>query len=615
MKAPLKLETAVSISTRKLEDMAFLFKRNPKTAAELVRAMNEQVGKLDGSGDSRKAQEEVTRYLKHVREIMEGNTSGSHSDNGGMTARLDQLSQLAREVYSTDCLYLLLSHLEQIEFDSRKLVVLLFNGLLRRRVGQRSPTVDYLVERPQIIGLLLRGPENPEISLSTGAMLREALQYEQISQIVLYSSQFWRYFDYCTADSFETSTDAFSTVAELLTFHRKLVSSFFDTHMERFIDSINRLLVYPNYVTKRESVKLLSRLILTKANYNLMTTYVSSPHNLKLIMILLGDKSRNIQLEAFNVFKVFVANPHKNKAITDILMKNRDKLLTFLSDFNTDHSKYDDLFVAEKAFVIDQISKLPKIRQKLPLDDQKHSHIRYEQEKCHTIENIQEDKKQEVEDHKHIMKTEKQLQQPNYALLQQQRLRKLQQQKLPPLPPPQTVQQSLQYREIPHFSIKTPQLRQSRSVLGGVNQQSRQLHQQAMMKSSSSSSSHTQNSLEKGPRLDNRMSDCSFSESISLHDHDLPLQKLEPSFLEDGLLSSDEDSSSTTSSPHRHRSQNHAYLNPQISAQNVYKSARKALISAQATSNSNSMASGFGGRLTIPKHTQLSSTSPINQGK
>ena len=50
-------------------------------------------------------------------------------------------------------------------------------------------------------------------------------------------------------------------------------------------------------------------------------------------MNLLRDKSKNIQFEAFHVFKVFVANPNKTAPVKDILVKNKDKLVKFLSDF------------------------------------------------------------------------------------------------------------------------------------------------------------------------------------------------------------------------------------------------------------------------------------------
>lgn len=64
-----------------------------------------------------------------------------------------------------------------------------------------------------------------------------------------------------------------------------------------------------------------------------MTKYISDEANLKLMMMMLLDKSKSIQFEAFHVFKVFVANPNKPPAILKILSKNKEKLATFLKDF------------------------------------------------------------------------------------------------------------------------------------------------------------------------------------------------------------------------------------------------------------------------------------------
>lgn len=112
-----------------------------------------------------------------------------------------------------------------------------------------------------------------------------------------------------------------------------------------------------------------------------MTKYISSADNLKLMMNLLRDKSRNIQFEAFHVFKVFVANPHKTRPIVDILVKNQDKLIHFLGNFHNDrqgtvkkkncHFIYyftknyiseDEQFNDEKAFLIKQIQELQPIQ-------------------------------------------------------------------------------------------------------------------------------------------------------------------------------------------------------------------------------------------------------------
>ena len=57
------------------------------------------------------------------------------------------------------------------------------------------------------------------------------------------------------------------------------------------------------------------------------------------------------------MFKVFVANPNKPKRILDILLRNQEKLIEFLSKFHTDRSE-DEQFNDEKAYLIRQIREL-----------------------------------------------------------------------------------------------------------------------------------------------------------------------------------------------------------------------------------------------------------------
>lgn len=72
----------------------------------------------------------------------------------------------------------------------------------------------------------------------------------------------------------------------------------------QFFNMYNTLIVSNNYVTKRQSLKLLGEILLDRANYSIMTRYIASEANLKLMMNFLRDRSRNIQFEAFHVFKV-----------------------------------------------------------------------------------------------------------------------------------------------------------------------------------------------------------------------------------------------------------------------------------------------------------------------
>jgi len=57
------------------------------------------------------------------------------------------------------------------------------------------------------------------------------------------------------------------------------------------------------------------------------------------------------------VVQVFVANPNKPRPIQEILLRNREKLIEFLSRFHNDRSE-DDQFNDEKAYLIKQIKEM-----------------------------------------------------------------------------------------------------------------------------------------------------------------------------------------------------------------------------------------------------------------
>lgn len=83
-----------------------------------------------------------------------------------------------------------------------------------------------------------------------------------------------------------------------------MCAEFLEVNYDKVFTHYQRLLNSENYVTRRQSLKLLGELLLDRHNFAVMTRYISSPDNLKLMMNMLKEKSRNIQFEAFHVFKV-----------------------------------------------------------------------------------------------------------------------------------------------------------------------------------------------------------------------------------------------------------------------------------------------------------------------
>lgn len=362
--------------------MNFIFKSKARTPQELVRHLRDVVARLDsvspntgsnfgaspsssslsaGSSSSnngtssssearRKATEEVSKTLFAIKTILYG--------DGESDPQPEMVAQLATEVYSSDVLQLLIANIARFEFEAKKDVSQIFNVLLRRQIGSRSPTVEYLTTKPAVLFSALAGYENPDVALNTGMILKEMLRHEPLAKILLYSPNFYTFSEYIEKTTFGISCDAFSNFKEVLTRHKAMVAGFLERNYDPFFTMYTTLLQSPNYVTKRQSLKLLGEILLDRTNFTIMTKYISSEDNLKMMMNLLRDKSKNIQFEAFHVFKVFVANPKKPPQIENILRRNRERLVAFLANFHND--KDDEQFVDEKQYVMQIIESTGK---------------------------------------------------------------------------------------------------------------------------------------------------------------------------------------------------------------------------------------------------------------
>uniref|UniRef100_A0A8B9FE36 Calcium binding protein 39 like n=1 Tax=Amazona collaria TaxID=241587 RepID=A0A8B9FE36_9PSIT len=309
-----------------------LFSKSHKNPAEIVKILKENMAILEKQ--EKKTDKEVSKSLQAMKEILCGT-----ADKEPPT---EIVAQLAQELYNSGLLVTLIANLQLIDFEGKKDVSQIFNNILRRQIGTRSPTVEYISAHPHILFMLLKGYESPSIALRCGIMLRECIRHEPLAKIILFSEQFRDFFKYVEMSTFDIASDAFAT---------------FKAGHES--DDYEKLLHSENYVTKRQSLKLLGELILDRHNFAIMTKYISKPENLKLMMNLLRDKSPNIQFEAFHVFKVFVASPNKTQPIVEILLKNQPKLIEFLSNFQKERTD-DEQFTDEKNYLIKQIRDLKK---------------------------------------------------------------------------------------------------------------------------------------------------------------------------------------------------------------------------------------------------------------
>eukprot|EP00037_Helgoeca_nana_P014637 m.136717 g.136717 ORF g.136717 m.136717 type:complete len:332 (+) comp22643_c0_seq1:298-1293(+) len=329
--------------------MATLKSVKAKSPDDLVLKTVTLLQKAD-SGDKKKAKE-LADCLEATKNTLYG--------VAGAQANPDHLTQIANAAYKLKLILLMIEKLEFVEFEAKKDIVQIFNKLLRRDFGQRNPTVDHIAENKDIIRLLVEGYDKPQVhALSCGLMLRECIKKDQLARLLTENETlFYKFFIYVQNQQFDIAADAFTSFKDLLTSHKILIANFLEKNYEPVMERYGELLKSENYVTRRQSLKLLGELLLDRANFTIMSRYIGDPENLKCMMDMLRDKSKNIQFEAFHVFKVFVANPSKSPAITAILLKNKQKLIDFLAKFQESRAD-DEQFAEEKTYLIRQIKDL-----------------------------------------------------------------------------------------------------------------------------------------------------------------------------------------------------------------------------------------------------------------
>ncbi|KAK5714482.1 Hym1p [Elasticomyces elasticus] len=362
--------------------MAFLFGRNrQRSAQDIVRSTKDLLQRLVKEDvASPKIEEELSRTLVLMKVTLQGTPE--------LEAAPDAVYQLVNGVLAESLLPLLVDSIHRLPFEARKDTQNIISNVFRfRNPGSTSSEPDALKEvlrrQPEIIIALCNGYDRRESASPCGGILKEALKWDAVAAVILYDEPadngkttdiysdvdvtklssgrgvFWKFFSWIDKSSFEVSADAFDCFRLLLTKHKQLVSQYITTNFDRFFSLYNSTLIQSDsYVTKRQSLKLLGELLLDRVFYEVMTKYVDSGDNLKLIMYQLKDDRRMVQYEAFHVFKIFAANPNKSYEVQKFLIMNKQRLLKFLPKFLEERTE-DEQFCDEKAWLVKAIGNLP----------------------------------------------------------------------------------------------------------------------------------------------------------------------------------------------------------------------------------------------------------------
>ncbi|XP_038887041.1 putative MO25-like protein At5g47540 isoform X2 [Benincasa hispida] len=327
--------------TTHLHIMKGLFKPKTRSPVELVRYAHELLLFIDRNEEVREQKRaekmsELNKTISQMRTVLYGNAEGEPSP--------DACSQLTQEFFKENMFRLFIACIPKLNSG-------------RQQVKSRIIASEYLENNMDIMDILIPGYEDSDIALTYGAIARECIRHQCVARYVLESVHMKKFFDYIQNPIFYVASDASATFRKLLTRHKSTVAAFLTKNYDWFFKEYNmQLLESTNYITKRHAVKLLGDILLDNSNSAVMVQYVSSLDNMRILMNLLRDPNKTIQRDAFDVFKLFVANKNKPPEITSILVANRTKLLRFLNDLKPD--KVNEGFEEDKAQIIREISIL-----------------------------------------------------------------------------------------------------------------------------------------------------------------------------------------------------------------------------------------------------------------
>jgi calcium binding protein 39 len=329
-------------------------------------------------------------------------------------SHLEQLPFESRKHLASIFNYLLVAGLDGTDAHFYQSVTIAFRNYILERfqlfmdilILQGHCTTVATIDSGSLSDVSSYTPPPSDVALHSGSMLRACLRHLQLYQALVETTATVQRYIYPFLDiyvhypNFDVASDAMETLRNIFTVpnveicidssdetesHSSLPSaSQITAHFllrdydEIWIERFNKKLLSPtpasaveatklpastisvgaNYMTRRVALQILSTVLLTRSNYNIMIKYVASRSNLILVMQLLRDPSPHITLDAFHVFKVFVANPQKPDEVIRVLRDNKTKLVNYLTTLHQDKEQTDPQFRDEKTLIIATIDAL-----------------------------------------------------------------------------------------------------------------------------------------------------------------------------------------------------------------------------------------------------------------
>ena len=139
---------------------ASMFGKKTRTPDELVTKCLAALERFRVDRSSVKDVESATKYLGEMRALLLSEEEGA---KGGVET-------LVRRANASGLPAQLIAHLPHLPFETRKDAATVFNCIVRTPVGGEYDAVEDLSENAEVLDIIARGYENPDVALTFGAI-------------------------------------------------------------------------------------------------------------------------------------------------------------------------------------------------------------------------------------------------------------------------------------------------------------------------------------------------------------------------------------------------------------------------------------------------------------
>jgi len=292
------------------------------------------VGEISSSSDA--GDEWLQPLLREARQRLLVEVGDADSKESAVPSR-SEAKELLHCIFSAELPTRLLTCLHEIAFEARKEAMHLFAAITTAGcdadLGLEGKIVEYVVGAPHIAQMLVQGCGDKEVTMYCSDMLRNLLRHSSLVSFLLEElGAVDRLLEFARSHDIEVSTEAFKTLRDLLLKHSQCTLKYLDNHYEGFFGQVHELL-NEEYWVQRPALSFLREVLSCNDFTDVQRRYTSNERFLQIHMNLLRDESKYIQLDAFRIFKLFLANSGSLR-VQQIISRNRPKLIKLLESLS-----------------------------------------------------------------------------------------------------------------------------------------------------------------------------------------------------------------------------------------------------------------------------------------